>query len=169
MSRILRVNMTDLTAKFEDLPNKYKLTGGRGLTSAITCAEVPPTCHPLGPNNKIVFAPGIVTGTAAPTSGRLSVGGKSPLTWTIKETNSGGMAGQKIARLGIKAIIVEGQPKEKGKFWVLKIDKDGAQLLPAATDWLGKGLYETYPLLFNEFGKDVAIVGIGNSRGEADG
>ncbi len=46
MSKILRVNMTDLTAKFEDVPEKYKLTGGRGLTSAVTCDEVPPTCHP---------------------------------------------------------------------------------------------------------------------------
>jgi len=161
MSKILRVNMTDLTAKFEDVPEKYKLTGGRGLTSAITCNEVPPTCHPLGPNNKVTFATGIVTGTAAPTSGRISVGGKSPLTGTIKETNSGGMAGQKLARLGIKAIIIEGQPKERGKFWLLKVDKDGAQLLPAATEWLGKGLYETYPRLFDKFGEKVSIIGIG--------
>ncbi len=163
MSRILRVNMTDLTAKFEDVPKKYKLTGGRGLTSAITCAEVPPTCHPLGPNNKITFAPGIVTGTTAPTSGRISIGGKSPLTGGIKETNSGGMASRKLARLGIKAIIIEGQPKEKGKFWLLKVDKDGAQLLPAATAWLGKGLYKTYPMLFKKFGEKVSIIGIGTA------
>lgn len=161
MSKILRVNMTDLVTKFENVPEKYKLTGGRGLTSAITCAEVPPTCHPLGPHNKVTFAAGIVTGTAAPTSGRISIGGKSPLTGTIKETNSGGMAGQKLARLGIKAIVVEGQPREKGKFWLLKVDKDGAQLLPAADEWLGKGLYETYPLLFNEFSEKVSIIGIG--------
>ena len=89
---------------------------------------MPPTCHPLGLNNEVTFAPGILTGTAAPTSGRLSVGGKSPLTGGIKETNSGGMASRKLARLGIKAIIVEGQPKERGKFWLIKVDKDGAQL-----------------------------------------
>ena len=160
MSKILRVNMTDLTAKFEDVAEGYKLMGGRGLTSAITCAEVPPTCHPLGPSNKVIFAPGIVTGTAAPTSGRISVGGKSPLTGTIKEANSGGMVPQKIAHLGIKAIVVEGQPKEKGKFWLLKVDKDGAQLL-SADKFVGKGLYETYPILFGEFGKEVGISGIG--------
>ena len=160
MSRILRVNMTDLTAKFEDVPEKYRYMGGRGLTSAVTCDEVPPTCHPLGPNNKVTFAAGIVTGTAAPTSGRISIGGKSPLTGGIKEANSGGMAGQKLARLGIKAIIVEGQPKKKGKFWLLKVDKDGAQLLPA-DNFVGKGLYETYPLLFSKFGDKVGIIGIG--------
>ncbi|MBT9161749.1 MAG: putative oxidoreductase YdhV [Dehalococcoidia bacterium] len=161
MSKILRVNMTDLTTKFESVPEKYRLTAGRGLTSAITCDEVPPTCHPLGPNNKIVYASGITTGTAAPTSGRISIGGKSPLTGTIKETNSGGMAGQKLARLGIKAIILEGQPKGNGQQWVLKVDKDGAELLPTADEWLGKGLYETYPLLFDRFGERVAIIGIG--------
>ena len=162
MSKILRVNMTNLTTKFEDVPEKYKLTGGRGLTSAITCDEVPPTCHPLGPSNKVTFASGIVTGTAAPTSGRISIGGKSPLTGTIKETNAGGMAGQKLARLGIKAIIVEGQPKEKGKFWLLKVDKEGAQLQPA-DKFVGKGLHETYPLLFNKFGEKVGIIGIGTA------
>lgn len=99
MSKILRVNMKDLTCKFEDVPEKYKLFGGRALTSSITCDEVPPTCHPLGPNNKIIIAPGIISGTNAPTSGRISVGGKSPLTGTIKEANSGGLASQKLGKL----------------------------------------------------------------------
>ena len=79
MSKILRVNMADRTAVYEDVPEKYKLLGGRGLTSTMIYDEVDPTCHPLGPNNKLVFAPGMVTGTAAATSGRVSVGGKSPI------------------------------------------------------------------------------------------
>ncbi len=160
MSKILRVNMSNQTTKYEDVPDKYKLLGGRALTSAITCDEVPPTCHPLGPNNKVSISTGIVTGTTAPTSGRISIGGKSPLTGGIKETNSGGMAPQKLARLGIKAIIIEGQPKEKDKFWLLQVNKDGAKLLPA-DEFTGKGLYETYPKLFAKFGKDVGIIGIG--------
>ena len=161
MWNILRVNMSDLTTEFERLPEKYVNMGGRWLTSRIVHDEVPPTCHPLGPNNKIVYASGVVTGTTAPTSGRISIGGKSPLTGTIKETNSGGLAGQKLSRLGIRAIVVEGQPKEKRKYWVLKVNKDGAQLLPAADAWLRKGLYATYPLLFDEFGEKLAIIGIG--------
>ena len=161
MSKILRVNMSDLTTKFEDVPDKYKLLGGRGLTSAITCDEVPATCHPLGPNNKITIAPGIVTGSAAPTAGRLSIGAKSPLTGTIKETNSGGVAADKLARIGIKAIVIEGQPREKGKFWALKVNKDGAELMPADAAWLGKGLYEAYPKMLKKFGEKVGIIGIG--------
>jgi aldehyde:ferredoxin oxidoreductase len=66
MYKILRVNMTDLSVKTEDLPKKYKTFGGRALTSNIVVDEVPADCHPLGPSNKLVFAPGIVTGSTAP-------------------------------------------------------------------------------------------------------
>ncbi|TEU15733.1 MAG: aldehyde ferredoxin oxidoreductase [Anaerolineales bacterium] len=160
MSKILRVNMTDLTAAYEDVPEKYKLMGGRWLTSSIVADEVEPTCHPLGPNNKVVLAPGIVSGTDAPSSGRISVGGKSPLTGTIKESNAGTPFSQHLARLGIKAVVVEGFPKEKGKFWLLRVDKDGAEFLPA-DEYVGQGLYEAYPALFDRFGKKAAIMGIG--------
>ena len=126
--KIIRLNMTDLKITEQKVPEKYREMGGRWLTDSIVCDEVDPKCHPLGPNNKIVFAPGIVTGTPAPSSGRISVGAKSPLTGGIKEANAGTQFSQKMARLGIHALIVEGQPKEKGKFWLLKLDKDGAEL-----------------------------------------
>ena len=159
MSKILRVNMTDRTTAFEDPPKQYKLLAGRGLTSNIVHDEVDPTCHPLGPNNKLVFAPGIVTGTAAPTSGRVSVGAKSPLTGGIKEANAGSNWPQLVARLGIKAIIVEGQPNEDG-WWGLHITKDGAEFF-AADEYAGKSLYEIFPGLFERFGKKVGISTIG--------
>jgi aldehyde:ferredoxin oxidoreductase len=162
MQRILRIDMTNRRATYEEVPEKYQHMGGRWLTSSIVCDEVPPTCHPLGPNNKVVFAPGIVTGTAAPTSSRISVGGKSPLTGTIKESNSGAALSQKLARLGIKAIVIEGQPKEANKFWLLKITKDAVAFEPADA-WLGKGLYEVYPDLYEKYGRmpKVSIASIG--------
>jgi len=162
MQQILRIDMTNRKATYEEVPEKYRRMGGRWLSSSIVCDEVPPTCHPLGPNNKVVFAPGIVTGTAAPTSSRISVGGKSPLTGTIKESNSGAALSQKLARLGIKAIIVEGQPKETDKFWGLKITKGGATFEPADA-WTGKALYEIYPDLFQQYGgmPKVSIAAIG--------
>lgn len=160
MSKILRVNMKGRTTKYQDVPEKYRLRGGRWLTSGIVCDEVDPLCHPLGPNNKVVFAPGIVTGTAAPTSARISVGAKSPLTGGIKETNAGSAFPQSMARLGLKAIVVEDQPAEKGKFWLLHITGDGATLLPA-DEYLGEGLYQVYPRLWARFGKKVDIMGIG--------
>jgi len=159
MAKILRVNMTDRAATYEEVPDQYKFLGGRGLTSTIIYNEVDPTCHPLGPNNKLVFAPGIVTGTNAPTSGRVSVGAKSPLTGGIKESNAGSNWPQLVARLGLKAIVVEGYPKESG-WWGLHITKDGAEFFPA-DEYAGKSLYEIYPLLFDRFGKKVAIASIG--------
>ncbi len=160
MSKILRVNMTDQTVSYEDVPEKYRPLGGRGLTSAIVCDEVPPHCHPLGPTNKLVIAPGLVSGTTAPTSGRTSFGAKSPLTGTIKESNSGGLSSQKLARLGLKAIIVEGAPKKKGELRTLKLDKDGAELL-AADDIVGKGMYEVDEILAEKHGAKVGIIGVG--------
>jgi len=133
--------------------------GGRALTSQFVLDEVEPTCEPLGPFNKLVFAPGLLTGTNAPSSGRLSVGGKSPLTGTIKEANAGGIAGQKIANLGHKAIIFEGKPAA-GEFYLLKITTEGAGLLPAG-DLAGKGGYATVAMLKEKYGPKVGVIFIG--------
>ena len=117
--KILRINMTDLSYAYEDIPEKWARWAGRGLTSAIVFGEVDPQVHPLGPHNKVVVAPGWVTGTpAAPSSGRTSFGGKSPLTGGIKESNAGGLSGQKIAKLGLAAIVLEASlPRVNGTPW----------------------------------------------------
>lgn len=145
MGKIYRVNMKTKTVTTETVPEKYRILGGRALTSQIILDEVDPACHPLSAQNKLVFAPGLLSGTAAPSSGRLSVGGKSPLTGTIKEANAGGITSQKLANLGTKAIIIEDKPVEKSSF-VLKIDSGGTQLLPA-DDLAGKGTYEVTAIL----------------------
>ena len=111
MSKILRLNMTNQTLQWQDVPPAYLALGGRALTSRIIREEVPPTCHPLSSANKLIAAPGLLTGTNAANSGRISVGGKSPLTGGIKESNSGGIFSQKLARLDIKAVVLEGQPE----------------------------------------------------------
>src|SRR6056297_1140505 len=114
MSRkILRVDVKNDQIDVEEVSEDYVALGGRGLTSQIVFDEVDPTCNPLGPHNKVVFAPGIVTGTVAPTSGRISVGAKSPLTGGIKEANAGTSFAQKLAKLGIGAIVVEGTKGEE--------------------------------------------------------
>src|SRR3989304_4585030 len=164
--KILRICMTNRKAVYQEVPEQWRLLGGRGLTSHVVSAGGPPLCHPLSSLTKLVFAPGWVTGTNAPSSGRLSVGGKSPLTKGIKESNAGGLAGQKIARLGLKAILLEGQPTD-GKFWLIKVTNEGVEFLPA-DDLAGKGMYETDARLWERFGK-VAIIGIGPAGGEGKG
>jgi aldehyde:ferredoxin oxidoreductase len=79
--------------------NDARRIAGNNVTSAIVSTEVPPTCSAIGPNNKLVFAPGLLGGTNCANSGRISVGAKSPLTGTIKEANSGGQPGQYLAKL----------------------------------------------------------------------
>jgi aldehyde:ferredoxin oxidoreductase len=153
MDRFLRIDMTNRTARFEPVPDKYKGRAGRWLTSSIVHDEVPATCHPLGPNNKLVFSPGIVTGTSSPTSSRISVGGKSPLTGGIKEANAGTGWSQRLARLGIRALIIEG--KADG-FWLLKLDKDGASF-EAADSLTGGKLSEVYPKIFDRSGGSAAV------------
>ncbi len=157
--KVLRIDMTHQKAAYEELPEKWSRWAGRGLTSAITFDEVEPTCHPHGPHNKLVIAPGWVTGTpATPSSGRTSFGGKSPLTGTIKETNAGGLSGQKIAKLGLAAIILEGHP-EDGKWYMLVLNKDGVAFKDAS-DLTGKGMYEVDEVLWETY-PDTAVIGIG--------
>ena len=158
--QILRINMSKLEATYEPVPEKWARWGGRGLTSSIVCDEVDPTCHPLGPNNKIVIAPGWVSGSpAAPSSGRTSFGGKSPLTGGIKEANSGGLSSQKIAKLRLAAIIIEGMPKD-GKWYSIFINKDGVKF-EDASGLMGKGMYEVDELMWEKYPNKPAVIGIG--------
>ena len=75
MSKILRINTKKKTYTFEDVPENIVGLGGRALTSKIVLNEVPATCHPLSKSNKLVIAPGLLSGSPAANSGRLSVGG----------------------------------------------------------------------------------------------
>ncbi|MDJ0623682.1 MAG: aldehyde ferredoxin oxidoreductase C-terminal domain-containing protein [Desulfocapsaceae bacterium] len=129
MDKILRINVgapggPTLT---EESCGDYAGLGGRALTSALVNKEVPADCHPLGPENKLVIAPGLLSGTAAVTSGRLSVGCKSPLTGGIKEANSGGQGAQILARLGYAAIVLEGEWDGETLYKVV-VNKDGATI-----------------------------------------
>ncbi|MDW7738824.1 MAG: aldehyde ferredoxin oxidoreductase C-terminal domain-containing protein [Bacillota bacterium] len=164
MDKIVRVNMTDKKVTVEPVPDKYKGKGGRWLTSLMVSDEVPAGAHPLGPNNKLFFAPGMVTGTHAPNSGRISVGGKSPLTGGIKEANAGSPFPQKLARMGYAALVLEGLV-EDDKRWLLKLGLDGGELLPA-DDLKDKGTYECAKMLWDKYGEKTAFC-VNGPAGEA--
>jgi aldehyde:ferredoxin oxidoreductase len=157
--KIYRVNMSDLTSTIEDVPEAWAGLGGRGLTSTIVAAEVPPTSHPLGKHNKLVFAPGLLAGTNAANSGRLNVGAKSPLTGGIKESNAGGTAAQFFARLGIKALIIEGKP-EKDVFYCLHVKKDGVDI-SEVPELKGKGNFDTVNAILAKQEEKTAVISIG--------
>lgn len=164
MNTIMRIDMTELTVTTENVPQSYQLLGGRGLSAKIVNTEVPPTTHPLSHENKLVIAPGLLAGTMAPSFGRISFGAKSPLTKTIKESNSGGTAAQKLDRLGIKAIIIQGIPKENQSYSIY-IGPKGAQIIEAS-DLSGKMNYDIVSTLQNKYGKKIGVISIGPA-GEA--
>jgi aldehyde:ferredoxin oxidoreductase len=157
MAKLLRVNLSSLTSATEEVPEIYRKFGGRGLTSSIVGTEVPPTCDPLGEENKLVFAPGILGGTSVPCSGRLSVGAKSLMTRGIKEANTGGAMGQRLARLGYKAVIFEGKAKEPT---LLMITKDGVKF-SSASSLTGIGSYEILEKLRSQYGDKMCAAWTG--------
>jgi len=163
MDKILRIDMGAEGGPrvSETALGDYAGMGGRALTSAIISKEVPPLCHPLGAENKLVISPGLLSGTTGAMTGRLSVGCKSPLTGGIKEANSGGQASQVLARLGYAAIVLEGKPPTEDLYKVV-INKDGVQI---GVDNSLKMLpnYDVIEKIKGEFGDKVACISIGSA------
>jgi len=157
--KILRINMNTLTVCDEDLPDEMKVVGGRALTAKILNAEVSPKADPLGKEAKLVIAIGPLAVTMAPSFGRSSVGAKSPLTQGIKEANAGGPAGQKLDKLGIRAIVVEGAPADD-KLYVATISKNGVSFDDADT-YRGLDNYELVAALREKYDDKASIISIG--------
>jgi aldehyde:ferredoxin oxidoreductase len=163
--KLIRVNMTEKAIKVEDVPQEYRGLGGRGLTSIMINAEVPPKCDPLGPENKLIFAPGFLSGTPLPNTSRISVGAKSPLTGGIKESNTGGTIAAALGRLGITAVIIEGQAPE-GELYFLRIDDQGNASLIPAQEYKGMRTYQLVEKILKTYGKRTSVLCIGPA-GEA--
>jgi len=163
MEKIIRINMTKMKISTESVRVKYKKLGGRGLTSRILFEEIDPLCDPLGPENKIILAPGLFSGSYAPCSSRLSIGAKSPLTGGIKESNVGGTAGRAMSKLGVKALIIEGRlPENENNWYMLKIDNNGCKMLPA-DELVGLGNYKLMENIKELEGKNISIISIGTA------
>jgi aldehyde:ferredoxin oxidoreductase len=161
MDKILRINMgPDGDPKYtEESLGGYQGLAGRGLTSGIVSKEVPPLCYPLGENNKLVIAPGMLSGSAAAMSGRISIGCKSPLTGGIKEANAGGQGSQVLARLGYAAIVLEGKPKDDTLYKIM-INKDGVQITPDNSLCM-LGNYDLVDKIKADHGEKVVCISIG--------
>jgi aldehyde:ferredoxin oxidoreductase len=158
--KFLKVNMTERTIKVEDVPQEYMGLGGRGLTSIMINAEVPPKCDPLGPENKLIFAPGVLSGTNLVNTSRISVGAKSPLTGTIKECNAGGTVAAALGHLGITAVIFEGQAPE-GELFIFRIDEKGDASLMPAQEYKGMRTYALVEKLLQAYGEKTSVMCIG--------
>lgn len=158
--KILRINMSDLSHKWEDIPSEYQTLGGRALTSTIVAKEVPPDCDPLREFNKLIIAPGLLSGTPAPSSGRLSVGGKSPLTGGIKEANAGGLTATKLARIGVKCIIIEGKPANTNNWYSIIVKKNHCEI-KQTNNYANIGVYDLIKKIWDEYPSKPGIIGCG--------
>lgn len=158
LDRIVRVDMTTGTITEETAPAKYDLLGGRALTAQMLLDETDARVHPLAPAATLFIAPGLLGGTALTTSGRTSFGFKSPLTGGTKEANVGGQLGHRLARLGIKAIVVTGESRDGWKR--LDIDRDGVRLSPA-DELAGRSNYDLHRDLVGEALRTRAAATIG--------
>jgi aldehyde:ferredoxin oxidoreductase len=156
---VWRVNSRTKSCEKQSVPCSWERMGGRGLVARILLDEVPATCEPLGPSNKLIFAPGLLVGHMLSSCDRISVGGKSPLTGGVKEANAGGTTGLSLAHLGIKALIVEDKPNDDD--WsIITIDHQGFSFEPAG-DLVGCGVYESGKKLVERFGNKIAAAIIG--------
>jgi aldehyde:ferredoxin oxidoreductase len=161
MDTILRINMSaaDKPEIKKETIGGFAGLGGRGLTTALIAQEVDPMCHALGEENKLVIAPGLLSGSAAAMSGRISIGCKSPLTGGIKESNSGGQAAQVLARLGYAAIVIEGKPAD-GDLYKVYISKDEVRV-EKADEYKMLPNYELIEKVRGKYGDKIACISIG--------
>ena len=161
---IWRFNLRNGKLQREKVPEAWSRLGGRGLLARIMVDETPPRCEPLGPDNRLIFSPGLLVGHMLSSCDRISVGGKSPLTGGIKEANAGGTTGLQMACLGIRALVLEDQVAASGHAktdWrVLHVSAGGARLEPCA-DLAGLGVAEAADKLLRRYGDKVALALIG--------
>ncbi len=157
--------MTNGKIDEEKLPEDFTW-GGRGLVDYLLTQNMNPNSHPLSSDSVFVLACGMLAGTSAPNSSRISVGGKSPLTGGIKEANSGGTAGDAMGRIGIMAVMAQGKSETPQ---LLIMTSQGAEFRDAS---FVSGLknYEACQKLREKYGEKISIVltGPAGERGMAN-
>jgi aldehyde:ferredoxin oxidoreductase len=164
-NKILRVNLTNGDIKVDEPGEVYfrRYMGGWNIIADVLLKEVPEGTDPLGPQNKLIFAPGVVTGLAISGATRSAVGGKSPLTGAFGAAEMGGFWSADFKRAGFDAIIVEGASEKPVYLWI----KDGQAELRDASHLWGKTTKETLEALRQELGDkrvNAAMIGPGGEN-----
>ena len=160
MRKIVRVNVRTGQINTEEASDELNRVCGRQFIAHVLNNEVEPTCEPLGRKNKLILAQGWFSDTNLSTMGKISIGGKSPLTGGIKESNSGGYFGRRMSRLGIKAVIIEDLPEKNFPTRVLYLSGKEIKLVDAP-DLQFNLVSETIKALRTQFGNNIGILCIG--------
>lgn len=160
--KVLRVDLTRGEVNEEALNMDWAADyiGQRGLATRYLFEETDPRCDALGPDNKLIFATGPLTGTTVSTGGRYSIITKSPLTGAVACSNSGGFIGAELKMAGWDMIIFEGRAQSPV---TLNIVNEKAEILPADDLW-GKSVWETDKLLHAKYGDpQMRVAAVGRS------
>ncbi len=155
-NKILHVNLTERSTRIEEPGDVFfrRYGGGRGLIAHYLLKYVPKGADPLGPDNVLVFAPGVLTGAPVPGAGRHSVGAKSPLTGGFGESESGGFWGAELKRAGWDGIVVHGVSATPVYLW---INESSVEFRDATHLW-GKITGEVQDTVLAELGDPRARV-----------
>jgi aldehyde:ferredoxin oxidoreductase len=164
MGKILRINLTNGKTTEEPLEEKVarKFIGGRGLGAYILFNELKPGIDPLGPENKLVIATGVVTGIPFPGNSGLNVMAKSPLTGIWGEATSKGFFGPELKAAGYDAIIIKGKAEKPVYLWI----NDGEVEIKDASRLRGKLTREVQKIIKAELKDDRVQVGCIGIAGE---
>jgi aldehyde:ferredoxin oxidoreductase len=158
--KILRINLTNQTATTEDLPEETarNFIGGAGFGIKYLFDEVPAHTDALGPDNKLIFAPGPLSGSNVPCASRMAVTAKSPLTGAVGMALSGGHFPVELKFAGYDAMIVEGKAEKPTYVWI----KDGSVKFRDAQKLWGMKTTDTQQIIKNDLkDQNIRIVCIG--------
>lgn len=163
--KILRVNLSDGSISTETTDDLFcrKFLGGAGFVTYFLWKELNPGIEPLGPDNKLIFAAGPLTGSLLPGSGRNCIGAKSPLSGTIAKSEVGGFWGAEFKRAGYDAVIIEGKAEKP----VYLLIHDGEASIRNASHLWGRNTKETRQAIRDELGDRsirVAMIGPGGEN-----
>jgi len=132
--KILHVDLSSGDTRVEQPGDDFYrlLVGGRAVVSYLLLRELAPGSDPLGPDNLLIFAPGVLQGSNLPGAGRHGLGGKSPLTGGLGSSEVGGWWGHEFKRAGFDALVVRGRAESPVYLWI----KDGeVEIRPAEHLW----------------------------------
>ena len=158
--KVLRINLTDQSSKAEVLPLEIAkdFIGGAGFGIKYLYDEVKADADPLGPDNKVIFAPGPFSGTTIPCASRMAIVSKSPLTGVVGNSLTGGHFPVEIKFAGYDALIIEGKANEATYIWI----KDGDVKFRSAKKLWGMKTIDTQQIIKNElYDQNVRIACIG--------
>ena len=160
MGKFLRVDLSSGQIKEEKIPDEIlrNFIGGRGLGVKLLYDELKPGIDPLSPENKIIILTGPVTGAPTPESGRWCSVTKSPLTYTVHDSHSGGDFGPHLKFSGFDGVIFEGASEKPVYLW---IDNGNPELRDATHLW-GKDVFQTTDAIIKESGDEktrIACIG----------